>query len=308
MNDLVKPSKHRTSVQLSSGSAELEAPRIISITNGDGISIPPDGITTNGNLSFVGWAEPNQLAEILDFGLPAHHPVTVDNTGHYSAELLGQQRGLHDYSVRTSDGQVSMSWFIVVDVSEGLSIDSVYDPTGTPVGNGETTFQGELNFVGKGTRDKVVELVNNGIVVKLLNVGSDGHWSANLKDLKTGTQNFSARETNGQQSSPWQVLIKKPAPLSIQFALGDESYQLIPNQHPTSDSSVTVTGTGTPGETGWIVDYENNLVPFETNDHGIHSTTIHGLEKNKFHTFRLQSHLGRTSEPWVIKVTSSELD
>jgi hypothetical protein len=59
MNDLVTPSKHRTSVELSSGSTELVAPRILSITNGDDISIPPDGTTTNGNLSFFGSAEPN---------------------------------------------------------------------------------------------------------------------------------------------------------------------------------------------------------------------------------------------------------
>ncbi|WP_095113269.1 hypothetical protein [Pseudomonas sp. Irchel 3H7] len=307
MNDLVTPSKHRTSVELSSGSTELVAPRILSITNGDDISIPPDGTTTNGNLSFFGSAEPNQLAVMLDNGIPAHHLVTVDERGDFSALLLDQARGIHAYSVATSDGQVSATWTVEVDVSEKVSIDSVYDAAGRHVGNGETTFQNELNFIGKGAPGKVVELVNNGTVLSLLNVGTDGHWSANIKDLKTGTQNFIARETNGQHSSSWRVLIKQPAPISIQFVLGNESFQLIGNQETTTDRSVTLVGTATPGETGWIVDYHRDLVPFAANEHGVYSAKIEDLKENLVHTFRLRSDLGRLSAPWAIRVISSKL-
>ncbi|MBF6034767.1 hypothetical protein H8F23_16075 [Pseudomonas sp. P155] len=307
MNDLVTPSKHRTSVAQPSGSTKRVAPIILSITNGDDISIPPDGTTTNGDLSFVGSAAPNQLAVMLDYGIPAHPSVTVDERGHFSALLLDQAPGNHAYSVRTSDGQLSAPWTVKVDVSETVSIDSVYDPAGRLVGKGETTFQNELNFIGKGAPGKVVELVNNGTVLSLLNVGTDGHWSAKIKDLKTGTQNFIARETNGQQSSPWRVLIKQPAPISIQFVLGNESFQLIGNQETTSDRSVTLVGTATPGETGWIVDYQRDLVPFAANEHGVYCATIEDLEENWVHTFRLRSDLGRLSTPWAIRVVSSKL-
>ncbi|WP_455805344.1 hypothetical protein [Pseudomonas fluorescens] len=307
MNDLVTPSKHRTSVELFGGSAELAAPRLISITNGDNQVIPPDGTTTNGDLSFVGSAEPNQLAEILDHGIPAHPPVNVDATGHFSALLLNQQRGHHVYSVKTADGQESATWTVNVDVIETLSIDSVYEPDGRPVGRGETTFHNVLHFIGTATPGKVVELVNNGTVLKLLNVADNGHWSAILENLMTGTQNFIARETNGQQSSPWQVLIKQPAPISIQFVLGNENFQLIANHESTTDRSVTLVGTATPGESGWIVEYSRELVPFTANEQGVYYATIMDLEENRVHNFRLRSDLGRLSTPWIVKVVSSKL-
>ncbi|MFG6202848.1 hypothetical protein [Pseudomonas retamae] len=307
MNDLVTPSKHRRNVELAPGNAELEATRILSIVNGDDLFIPPDGITTNGDLKFVGAAKPNQFAEILDHDIPVHDPVTVDDTGHFSAKLLDQKRGLHVYSVKTTDGQQSAPWNINVEVHETVSIDSVYGPDGTLIGNGKDTHHNELNFIGVGSPGKVVELVNNGTVLKLLNVGADGHWSANLKDLNTGTQNFIARETDGQQSSPWRVLIKQPAPISIQFVIGNESFQLIGNHEPTTDRKVTLVGTANPGETGWIVDYKRDLVPFAANDQGVYFATIEGLEENGFHTFRLRSDLGRLSWPWAIKVIPSKL-
>lgn len=307
MNDLVTPSKHRTNIQLAPENTELDAPRIHSVTNGDGEFIPSEGTTTNGDLSFIGSAQPNQFAEVLDDGIPVHPPVNVDANGHFSALLVNQKRGLRVYSVKTTDGQQSAMWIINVDVKETLSIESVYAPDGWLIGNGETTFHTELSFTGVATPGKVVELVNNGIVVKLLNVASDGHWSANLTDLDTGTQNFIAREPNGQQSSPWQVHIKEPASISIQFVVGNENFQLIGNHKSTTDRTVTLVGTANPGETGWIVDYHRDLVPFGANDNGVYFATVEGLEENLIHTFRLRSDLGRLSSPWAIRVISSKL-
>jgi len=143
-------------------------------------------------------------------------------------------------------------------------------------------------------------------VLKLLNVADNGHWSAILENLMTGTQNFIARETNGQQSSPWQVHIKELAPISIQFVLGNEHFQLIGNGDSTTDRKVTLVGTANPGETGWIVDYERDLVPFAANDCGVYFATVEGLE-DRHHTFRLRSDRGRVSTPWVIQVVSSKL-
>lgn len=307
MNDLVTPSKHRTTVELSPGNAELEATRIRSIINGDGLSIPSGGATTNGDLDFVGAAEPNQFAEILDHYIPVHDPVRVDATGHFSAKLLHQKQGLHVYSVKTTDGQQSAPWDIYVNVHEAVSIDSVYGPDGTPIGNGQETYHNELNFIGVGTPGKVLDLVSNGTILDRLNVGPNGHWSTNLKNLSTGTQNFIALETDGQQSSPWRVLIKQPAPIAIQFVIGNESFQLIGNGNSTTDRTVTLVGTANPGETGWIADYHRDLVPFAANDKGVYFATVEDLEENIVHTFRLRSDQGRTSSPWYIKVISSKL-
>ncbi|MCL9800130.1 hypothetical protein [Pseudomonas sp. AKS31] len=307
MNDQVKLSPHFTSVGLLQGSAESIAPKILSVTDGEGNPVQDGGTATNGHLSFVGSASPNQQAEIWDNGAPAYPPVNVDVEGHFSALLLDQKRGRHVYHVKTTDNQESPTWTVDVNVSETVSITWVTGPDGLVIKNGEFTFHDELNFTGTGTPDKVVELMNNGTVVKLLNVDSNGNWSANVKGLETGTQNFIARETNGQQSSPWRVLVKQPAPISIQFVLGNESFQLIGNQKTTTDTSVTLVGTANPRETGWIVDYERDLVPFAANDQGVYFATIKDLEEDHVHTFRLRSDLARISTPWAIRVVSSKL-
>ncbi|WP_456021188.1 hypothetical protein [Pseudomonas protegens] len=307
MNDLVKPSKPQTSVDLPKGSAEPIVPRILSITNGDGTPIPPDGTTTNGHLTIVGEATPNQQVEVLTDGFPEVDPYDVDADGHFTAHQLNQKRGRHRYIARASDGQESAAWTVDVDVSATTMINWVVDPNGYLVESGQHTFYDELTLHGRGTPNKITEIVNNGTVVKVVENDQYGVWNTTLKDLGTGTQHFISREPNGQQSAIWRVLIKQSAPISIQFVFGNESFQLIGNQETTTDKSVVLVGTANPGETGWIVDYERDLERFTANENGLYFVKINGLKDNHVHTFRVKSDKGRLSAPWAIRVVSSKL-
>ncbi len=289
-------------------SATANAPVIREVTNGKGESIPNGGISNDSKLKISGSGLAGEPVHISDAGRPVA-VVSADVQGNFIVALANLQAGQHTYVARSADGVVSPQWTVTVaiDVLNAPVIETVYEPDGKIVPDGQSTFHDELNFIGQGIPGRIVELLNNGTVIRLLNIDSDGHWSANVSGLQPGIQRFVARDPNGHESSSWQVEVIKPTALTIKFVLGQERFQEIGNQGVTTDRSVTITGTGIPGETGWIVDYQNNLVNFVVDEHGVYSATITDLAVNHVHTFRCKSDSGRLSAPWAIRVTSSEI-
>lgn len=304
MNEQVKFSEEQPWVQ-SSNHMKRTGTQILTITNGEGVAIENGGVSYNADLSFTGSASPNQKAEILDWGVPAHHPVSVDERGHFSALLADQPPGPHEYSVRTSDGRESSPWQVLVNVSATLKIESVKGPDDEPIENGASTPHNHLRFVGWGIPNQTVDLFDNGELLQTLNVDNTGHWSALVEGLPTGSHEFTARQAE-QESAPWQILLRKPAPLSIQFAFGKPGFQLIANQGSTSDTTVTLVGTANPFERGWIVDYDNKLVYVIADENGLYNATIENLAE-KFHTFRFESDRNRFSNTWTVRVITSKV-
>lgn len=278
--------------------------RILAVTNGDGELIENGGISKNGELSFVGSAEPNQTAEILDWGIPAHSPVTVDNNGHFSAFLPDQTWGPHAYSVLTADGEVSNTYSIYIDVPIHAYIQWIAGPDGVPIDSNGSTVHNSLSFVGQGAAFETVDLLDNGELLQTLNVDGNNHWSALVENVSEGNHEYTVRGEGGEVSAPWRIRVNKPAELSVQFVIG-ESFQLIGNHEPTTDKKLTLVGTANPGESGFIVDYERELVPFVADQNGVYMATIEGLAE-KVHTFRAKSDQGRVSMPWAIRVVASK--
>ena len=308
MSDQEKLSAPLTPAVATTHSATANAPVIRKVTNGKGESIPNGGISNDSKLKISGSGLAGEPVHISDAGRPVA-VVSADVQGNFIVALANLQAGQHTYVARSADGVVSPQWTVTVaiDVLNAPVIETVYEPDGKIVPDGQSTFHDELNFIGQGIPGRIVELLNNGTVIRLLNIDSDGHWSANVSGLQPGIQRFVARDPNGHESSSWQVEVIKPTALTIKFVLGQERFQEIGNQGVTTDRSVTITGTGIPGETGWIVDYQNNLVNFVVDEHGVYSATITDLAVNHVHTFRCKSDSGRLSAPWAIRVTSSEI-
>ncbi|RON69497.1 hypothetical protein [Pseudomonas fluorescens] len=304
MNEQVKFSAEQPRAQ-SSKHTKRTGTQILTIINGEGQNIENGDVSYNADLSFTGSAGPNQTAEIRDWGVPAHHPVSVDASGHFSALLLDQPPGLHDYSVRTSDGRESSPWQVLVKVSATLKIESVRGPDGEPIENGASTTHNHLSFVGLGMPNQTVDLSDNGERLQTVNVDSTGHWSALVEGLPTGSHEFTARQAD-QESAPWQILLRKPAPLSIQFAFSKPGFQLIADQGSTSDTAVTLVGTANPFERGWIVDYNSELVYVAADENGVYNATIENLAE-KFHTFRFKSDQDRVSNTWTVRVITSRV-
>ncbi|CAH0207640.1 hypothetical protein SRABI89_01907 [Pseudomonas koreensis] len=308
MSDQEKLSAPLTPAVATTHSATANAPVIREVTNGKGESIPNGGISNDSKLKISGSGLAGEPVHISDAGRPVA-VVSADVQGNFIVALANLQAGQHTYVARSADGVVSPQWTVTVaiDVLNAPVIETVYEPDGKIVPDGQSPFHDELNFIGQGIPGRIVELLNNDTVIRLLNIDSDGHWSANVSGLQPGIQRFVARDPNGHESSSWQVEVIKPTALTIKFVLGQERFQEIGNQGVTTDRSVTITGTGIPGETGWIVDYQNNLVNFVVDEHGVYSATITDLAVNHVHTFRCKSDSGRLSAPWAIRVTSSEI-
>jgi len=308
MTDQEKLSAPLTPADAATHSATRSVPVIREVTNSKGELIPNGGSTNESNLIIRGSALPGEQVHISDKA----HPVAVviaDVQGNFIVALANLKTGQHTYVARNAAGVVSPPWTITVTVDEVIApvIETVYEPDGKFVDPGQNTFSNELNFIGQGIPGRIVELLNNGTVVRLLNIDSEGHWSANVTRLQPGTQRFVARDPNGHESPSWRVEVIEPTALTIKFVLGQERFQEIGDQGVTADRSITITGTGIPGETGWIVDYHKGLVPFFVNENGVYSATINDLAVNHVHTFRCKSDSGRLSAPWAIRVVSTKI-
>lgn len=305
MTDQEKLSVPLTPANAANNATAVRATMIIAVINGKGEIIPNGGTSKDGNLQIIGTTRPLYEAEVWD-GQDYLGTVHPDGDGNFNATLDDQQNGQHSYLIRSMSGEESTPWVVIVDVVKAPVIEAIFEPGGQLISDGQRTFYNELNFIGQGIPGRIVELVNNGKVVQLLNIDSSGHWSAKVTGLQTGTQRFTARDPNGLESGPWWIEVNKPVALSIKFVLGQEQFQLIENQGVTTDTSVTITGTGIPNERGWIVDYHQNLVEFAVDQHGIYSATVENLAVNHVHTLRCKSDSGRLSAPWAIRVVSSK--
>ncbi|MHC8331017.1 hypothetical protein [Pseudomonas sp. LB3P25] len=304
MTEQVHLPELRSLVQSPSKNTQESRTEILAVTNGDGELIENGGTSKNGELSFVGSAEPNQTAEVLDWGIPVHDPVNVDSFGHYSAFLPNQRWGEREYSVRTSDGQESALWRIFLDVPVLAEIQWVTGPDGVPIESGGSTVHSALSFVGQGVAFQTVDLLDNGELLQTLNVDGNNHWNALVENVSEGDHDYTIRGKGGEVSAPWRIRVTKPAELTVQFVIG-ASFQLIGNHEPTTDKKLTLVGTANPGESGFIVDYERELVPFVADQNGVYTATIEGLAE-KVHTFRAKSNQGRVSMPWAIRVVASK--
>lgn len=305
MNDQVILSEQRKAVDTPDKRMNT-IPVIRTIKNGNGEYIESGGTSTSPHLIIDGTVAPVQKVEVLRHSIPIGDPVIADGGGNVRFYLANQERGFHEYRLRNSDNNVSAGYAVFVNVEEKASISDVTDPEGKLIEPGGSTLHSSLSFVGRGVAGTKVKLLVNGKEEQELYVDDNSHWSASVESLVPGSHEFVAQGENSR-SDPWNILIKTPTPISIQFVLGNESFQLIGNHESTTDRSVTLVGTANPGETGWIVDYHRDLVAFAANEQGVYFVTIEGLEVNRFHTFRLRSDLGRPSLPWAIKVVSSKL-
>ncbi|RVD80012.1 hypothetical protein [Pseudomonas koreensis] len=307
MNDQVKLNEQGTLVQPPNKREHRIYTAIIGVSDGQGNEIPHDGTTLSDVLSFKGHAYPDQRVQIFDRGNPAHDDFfPVDDIGNFFVTLPNQEWGHHIYSAHTSNGEVSPPWAIFVDVRETASIEYVSGPDGENIEPGGATLHDELHFVGRGTANQTVDLLDNGKVIQTLNVDVIRHWSAHVKELQTGSHDFIVRGEDGELSNPWRVLIKLPVPLSAQFVIGQENYQLIKQHGSTTDRTITLVGTAHPDETGWIADYRGNLVRFRANQNGVYQVTIEELREG-VHALRAVSDKGKISDPYFFRVVSSKL-
>ncbi|WP_236181934.1 MULTISPECIES: hypothetical protein [Pseudomonas] len=304
MTDQEKLPEQHTLVQTGQRSTAKSTTIIESVTDGDGKPVEDGGFTESRNLSFTGRAAPDQKAQLLDNGVPAHDLVNVDSRGLFSLIVTNQENGGHGYTVKTTDGQESDSYTVHVVGRQNANILWISDTKGDVIENGSSTKSVDLNFEGRSEPYSSVTLKDNGVPVGILNVPGDGGWSAALEGLTAGTHVFTVAGSTGVESEPWVVVIVDSVTLTIQFLLG-ESGKLIGNHEQTTDTSLTVVGTANPGEEGKIVDYQSDLVRFKADSNGVYTARISNLAE-KAHTIRAITDDGRISSPWAFRVVPAK--
>lgn len=300
--------KQPPSATVSDNLAET-VPEILGISNGLGEIIVEGGVTKNGDLRFHGSGPSDQWLDVWDRNLPVSMSILVDKDGGFDFEMTGQSLGFHEYSLlEPHQQQWSNSWSVYVDVADTVTINYVGDPKG-PIAHGGSTTYGNLEFFGQGIAGSTVNLLDNGKVLATTVVDANRYWSAQLKELKTGSHHFTALGQDGEVSRPFSVLITKPAPLTVEYAVGQRHFQRIMNQEGTIDNVVTLVGIANPGEKGHVFDDSGDLLPFTANKHGVWEVTIENLVAGgPYYYFRLRSDQGRHSQqPFAIRVLSSKL-
>ncbi|WP_322843546.1 hypothetical protein [Pseudomonas sp. B33.4] len=306
MTDQEKLSGRLTQVEASDKRARTIEPRILELTDSNGTYIESGSIVQVSDFFLKGVATSKTVVHILDGGT-AIASIVVDETGHFVAELFQQSQGFHEYTVLDLDGKESSAWSVTVDERRQTSIEYVVGPNNELIENGSSTTHNSLQFAGWAPPRQVVELVDNGIVLRLLNVAETGHWSAHLKDLRPGNHKFIARELSGKESAPWEILIEKQALLSIQFGYGQGNHQPIEDGETTLQTAVVLVGTAKAYEHGRILSDVHDGVDFDANQYGIFTALVEDLQPGFSYTFICRSGPDRVSEPWKIQVASSKL-
>jgi hypothetical protein len=305
MTDQEKLSGRLTQVGASSKRASAVEPRILELKHLDGKYIPPESVIEVSEFFITAVGTERSTADLLDGGITIA-AVKFDETGHVTTLLSHQSVGTRVYTVRDEFGQESSPWVITIALGQ-LLIESVKGPDGQLIENGSSTAHTDLSFVGNGPSNQVVELVDNGIVSRLVNVDLTGHFSARIQNLKPGPHKFVVRALNGKESAAWDVEIEKPALLSIQFGFGQGNHQPIEDGETTTQTAVVLVGTATPHESGLILSDAQEGVEFIANEYGIFNALVENLLPGLSYTFVCRSYSDRQSAPWTIKVASSKL-
>ncbi|CAI8789488.1 DUF4198 domain-containing protein [Pseudomonas sp. IT-347P] len=307
MTDQEKLSGQLTQVDASSKRASKIKPAILQLTDLDGHYIESGSTVEIVDFFVHGVADRPGPAQILDGGTLIAN-AQIDEHGRFKQVLLGQNLGVHAYTVRDESGRESSSWEVNIE-TDSVVIASVKGPDQKWIDSGSSTIHNELTFFGKGVRGQVVELLDNDIVLQLLKVNDSWHWHALLTGLKPGKHQFVARKLNGEESNHWHVEIEKPASLSIQFSYGEGNHQPINNGETTTQTEAVLVGTAKPYESGRILSDIHEGIVYKANEHGVFVAPVKGLVPGHSYRFvcRSESEPNRQSEPWAIKVASSKL-
>lgn len=274
---------------------------ITEVLNSKGLPVGNGGITADPELHFTGRAVPNSQIQLFDNNTLAAI-VSVDNNGHWRTFLSLLKPHItmwHQYRAVATDGQKSDTWDIYVNGLEFTVIESVKDDKGNFLFNGETTYKTSLSINGRSGPGQKLELFDNGGLIKTINVDPNGLWSIR-KNLTEGEHKFKAVTATGS-SLFWIIHVEaKPAPVIDNVT--DNEGQPISNGGSTSGETITLQGSGVPGDWGTLVDYSGGITRVEFNESGLWIVQLTNL-KQAFHYFRVVVDEGQVSNLYVVRVT-----
>ncbi|QQX57080.1 Ig-like domain-containing protein [Pseudomonas chlororaphis] len=292
-----------------------------------------DGTVTDDNTPTLdGTAEPGTTVIVSDKGVEiGQAEVGEDGTWSFTPETPLED-GEHSFSTVVVDEVGNRSpesdpIDFVIDTSPvTVVITHAVDDVGSVTGNlnsGSVTDDTTPTLQGTATANSQVKIHDAaGTQIGQVTAAADGSWSFEVPSLSEGSHSFTATATNAvgtqsAQTAPFVLEVDTTAPVlptegSIEDVLDDvgASQGTIDNGGVTDDSTPTLVGLGTPGDTVSIYDGGKLLGQAQVDGNGDWTFTPATELDDGLHEFiaTFTDPAGNTSAasmPWVVTVDTS---
>lgn len=281
---------------------EAAKPEITTVTDLKGVEISNPGTTKYTTVKLKGRAEPNQLLEIFDGESIVGNP-TANEQGDWEHRLERLSESDHKIFVEGPKGLTSDVWEFRVEELQAPTIDTVKDSKGEPVGEGETTLDGDLKLEGKAEDGYEVEIFDRKTSVALLRV-YDGIWElrktfSNREHVLKAVGRYG--DDRPAESAPRSFTVAVQASKPTIEKVTDSNGKPVPHGSKTRDTRVKLEGTALPYQELKVFDGEQHIDSVTTGKDGVWLCELIDLSQSE-HPIRVEVRPGVDSGVWIFTV------
>ncbi|WP_367256313.1 Ig-like domain-containing protein [Pseudomonas sp. stari2] len=254
-------------------------PKITHVTDANG-EVTEGGETFFEQVTVEGSATRDETVEIFD-GSTSHGNADVGADGVWRKTLLNLQ--IKDYHITAhalypADPVSSLIRAFTVMAAVPPTITDITDSKGSVPHNG-TTFDTSVTITGKASPGQTVQLYDGAIAVApVTNVDANGDWSKTFTGLSVAPHNIKAQALYGAQPESAVRSLTVAVASAPSITNVTDSKGSVPHNGTTFDTSVTVTGKASPGQTVQLYDGTTPVAPVTNVDaNGDWSKTFTGL-------------------------------
>ncbi|QJI39785.1 hypothetical protein HKK52_02205 [Pseudomonas sp. ADAK2] len=234
----------------------LATPAITSVKGSpSGVEIPHGKETTETSLTLTGTASAGQTVQLYNGGSPIGGVITVGADRNWTITLTGLSVATYSIVARGLYGTQPQSpaRSVIVTAIVTPAITSIKgSPSGVEIPHGKETTETSLTLTGTASAGQTVQLYNGGSPIGgIITVGADRSWTITLTGLSVATYSIVARGLYGTQpqSPARSVIVTAIVTPTITSVKGSPSGVEIPHGKETTETSLTLTGTASAGQT-----------------------------------------------------------
>jgi len=232
---------------------------------GDDTGNPGDNVTSDTTITLNGTTRAGYTVHIFD-GTNELGQVVADANGNWTYTTSPLDAGSHTLSAVAQDflgNESSHSQPLAINVVPLIAtpvVDGFTDDTGNP-GDGITT-DNTITLTGTTTPGSAVHVFDGNTDLGAATVDPNGNWTFTTNPLATGTHALTAVALDGDgnpsaPSEPTNLTIVAPVATPVVAGFSDDTGT--PGDGITTDNTITLTGTTTPGSTVHVFDGNTDL-------------------------------------------------
>ncbi|MBC3208458.1 hypothetical protein HU755_16765 [Pseudomonas sp. SWRI111] len=275
--------------------------------------------TVRGDVLTYYWRSPNPFGSTSDW-LPITtvsegEPVRFRVDARFVTANIGERVQVRYSLRRAASGQYEYSATLELLVADWVSptISSVVDAKGSEIPNSGITFDTSVTITGKASPGQTVQLYDgNTAITPVVTVDASGNWSRVLSALSIAAHAIKAKALYGAQpeSAVRGFTVAQTVTPTI-VEIRDSTGPVAPNGI-TFDTSVTITGKASPGQTVQLYDGNTAITPVVTVDASGNwsrvlsalSIAVHAIKAKALYGAQPESAVRSfTVESWIDSVT-----